>query len=147
MKMKLYCFPKKQDLYLIYSSFSAFHSELFRNLYIQASSKNSIFFRFLKTKIGLQITKLFASDFEVPKLNSDFVGIVKKGRVILFELENNEPVKVWKQDNDSSWNSYDFIGYQLISEYTLHEFDIKYDLIYKVVWEFFNPSGEDRHSF
>jgi len=145
--MKLYCYPKKQDLYLVYSSYQAFRSKIFKNLIIQSSPKNSLFFRFLRTNIGYRINSIFKTKIEVPNNNCDYAGIIKKEKIILFELQNNQPVFVWKKNN-TNWIKEKFLGYQLISEYTYNEFLTKQKLIEKALaiqWKNLNQNPVEVH--
>ena len=126
--MKFYCFPRKQKIYLIYSSYRIFQTKLFQQLIIQSSPKNSIFYRFMKTKFGFMISFIFKSEFEVPKDNCDYIGIIKNNTKILFEI-NDKSTWVWKKKENDIWEREPFLGNQLISEYSLKEIDSKYQLI------------------
>ena len=127
--MKFNCFPRKQKgIFLVYSNTQLFHSELFRGFITQASAKNSIFFRFLKTKVGLKLSALFQHNIQVSNEDTEYIGIVKNLRIILFEMKGDLPICVWRNTN-SDWVKEKFLGYQLISEYSIKEFDSKYELI------------------
>lgn len=127
--MKFYCFPKKKEIFVVCSSFRTFHSKLFENLITQISAKNSQYFRFLKTNLGFLILSLSGLKIEVPNKDAEFVGIVKRGNYILFEMKNNIPIQVWRKNSNKLWINEPFIGYQLISRYTVKEFNSKYGLI------------------
>ena len=144
--MKFYCFPKKQKLFLVYSSYQAFRSKIFNNFIIQSSPKNSLFFRLLKTDIGFIMRFVFKLEIDVPNKNSDFVGIIKNGRIILIELHNNQPFLVWRKNGN--WKKEKFIGYQLISEYTNTEFRSKQKLIeqaFALHWKELDNSPTEVH--
>jgi hypothetical protein len=130
--MKFQLFPWYQEIHIAYSSYKAFRSKIFQNLYIQSSSKNSISFRILKSNVGFLISFLFRRKMEIPESNKDYVGLVKNGVVLYFQLENNEVTWVWRKV-DNSWKKDKFLGYQLISEYTVEEFALKYALIEKAL--------------
>jgi len=146
--MKLFCFPKKQTLFLIYSSFGSFRSDFFKHLYIQSSPKDSLFFRLLKTKLGFIINYFIRYELEVPNSEDEYLGIVKGEKRVLFELLNNIPVKVWRQDKNLSWVDEPFLGYQLITEYTLREIRLKQAIIktaLKIHWGSVNETLDNIH--
>ena len=98
-------------------------------LMLQLSAKNSWFFRFMKTSIGLGISRLLLQErYEIPKPNGDYIGLVKLKEYILFEFDNYTPIAVWRLDK-GVWSSEPFIGYQLIVEYTIQEFKKKKDAL------------------
>ena len=122
--MKFNCFPKKQEMFLIYTNYRVFKSRLFKDLILQSSPKNSIFYRILKTRIGFLISSIFKCSIELPHNNDNCVGIIKGKKFIIFELDDSvNPVYVWKKDRNDSWSKENFIGFQLISEYTLSNFN------------------------
>ena len=131
--MKFNCFPKRQEYFLIYSSYQVFRSRLFRNLVTQCSPKNSIFFRVLQTDIGYLVCSFGKLEQEVPNPNVEYVGIIKENTPILFEMDSGKPVYVWRKDKSFRWCKNSFLGYQLIEEYTLTEFNLKYSLIEKAL--------------
>ncbi len=132
--MKFKCYPFfKPSFHLIYSSSKAFKSFFFSELTLQISSKNSIAYRFSKLPIGDTLGYLNTNSVEVPVKKKDFIGIVKKGKIILFELnEDQQPQFVWRKLN-SKWQKESFIGHQLIAEYTVKEFENKKLLILKAL--------------
>ena len=124
------CFPRKQKgIFLIYSSYNAFKSRLFNDLVIQASPKNSIWFRLLRTNVGFLLASILRYKIQVPSNNHNYIGILKGSNKILFEMIKNKPVYVWRKNESSKWVKEDFLGYQLLSEYTVQEFDAKSQLI------------------
>jgi len=130
--MKFNCFPKKQNgIFLIYTSYHAFKSRYFNDLIIQSSPKNSIWFRLLNTNIGFLFSSLFKYEIEVPDNNNEYVGIIKGNKKILFEMINAYPKYVWREDEGNKWIKEKFFGFQLISVYTLKEFELKLSLIEK----------------
>ena len=130
--MKFNCFPKKQDMYLVYSNYKVFKSRLFLDLILQSSPKNSIFYRLLASKIGFYISSVFRYSFTTPNDNLNYIGIIKGSRLILFEMDNNNsPINVWRMLNHKDWVQQKFIGFQLLSQYSLVEFNKKYSLIEK----------------
>lgn len=144
--MKFYCFPKQQDHFIVYSSVSAFRSRLFSNFIIQASPKNSLFFRLRRTLLGHLIGHLSTIAIEVPT-DANFVGIIKKGRILLVELERTVPTNVWRQDQGTGeWKSERFVGYQLIEKYTKHEFHKKLPLMVQALQERWDQVVEDKKS-
>ena len=146
--MKFYNFPKKQDYYLIYTSYKLLQTRLFSNLYIQTSSKDSLFFRFMKSDIGFILSYLLSQKIDVPKVGCEYIGIIKQGKIILFEIENNEAIAVWRKDVDDKWERSEFLGYQLLSEYTVSEFNAKIKLIDKALrihWDSVNENVNNIH--
>jgi hypothetical protein len=135
-------FPKNQKIHLIYSSSKLVRSELFKNIYTQISPKNSIFFRLLKSYPIVLVRSLFKVKQDIPKPFENFIGIVKYGRPILFELKNNIPTAVWRKQADE-WVKSDFLGYQLISEYTIKEFELKNALINEILKKHWNLINDD----
>ena len=130
--MKFNCFPKKQDMYLVYSNYRVFKSRLFLDLILQSSPKNSIFYRLLESRIGFYISSIFKYSFTTPNDNPNYIGIIKGSRFILFEMDNNNfPINVWRMSNYKDWVQQKFIGFQLLSQYSLVEFNKKYSLIEK----------------
>lgn len=132
--MEFKCYPFfKPSIHLIYSSFRAFKSIFFSELSLQISSKNSIAYRFSKIPICYALGYLNTTTVEVPIKKKDFIGIVKNRKIILFELnEDHLPKFVWRKLN-SKWEKELFIGHQLISEYTIKEFENKKLLIIKAL--------------
>lgn len=146
--MNFNCFPKKQHLFLVYSSYAVFRSRLFNDLVLQSSPKNSIFFRFLRTNTGFLISSLLRFNIDIPNLNAEYIGIIKGDAKILFEMENNNPVWVWRKNEKEDWKKESFLGYQLISEYTIKEFELKYKIIEKALklhWDSFNTESTEVH--
>ena len=139
---KVNFFPKRQDLCIVYSS-EAIHSKLFKNLYIQISPKNSLAFRLLKSKPLLLISSFFKRHIDTPVNDGSYIGLLKPNKHILFELKDNEPIAVWKKIKSFPWEKNDFLGYQLISEYTLTEFNRKHELIRKALQTHLNNINEN----
>lgn len=125
--MRLIALPWPQTIFLVYSSGKVRSSILFQNLYLQVSSKNSLFFRFLRSDLGSIISSLFRIKIAVPNLNSEYVGIIKNKKPLLIELSSQDltPKLVWRLDDNDKWQKEEFVGYQLLSEYTLKEFNVK----------------------
>tara|TARA_Y100000589_G_C27192855_1_gene645510 strand:- start:2066 stop:3571 length:1506 start_codon:yes stop_codon:yes gene_type:complete len=146
-KVRVNFFPKKQNISLIYTK-EFVGSNLFKNLYIQISPKNSIFFRVLLNRFIINIRSFFKKKLDTPKHDGKYLGILKSDKCILFEMKNNNPLFVWKKMNNSKWEKSDFLGYQLISEYTVHEFSQKHDLIKKALqthWKAVNKDSSNVH--
>lgn len=146
--MNFNCFPKKQNNFLVYSSYVLFRSRLFNDLVLQSSPKNSIFFRLLRTDVGFLISSLLKYNIAVPNTEAEYVGIIKSNVKILFEMKNANPIYVWRQDENKNWVKESFLGHQLISEYTVKEFDLKYALIEKALklhWDSFNKESKKVH--
>ena len=144
---KVNYFPKKQNICLMYTK-DLVSSSLFKNLYIQISPKNSIFFRVLRSSFIIYVRSFFKKKLDTPKHDGKYLGILKPDKCILFEMENNKPTFVWKKTNNSKWEKSDFLGYQLISEYTVHEFSQKHDLIEKALqthWKAVNNDSSNIH--
>lgn len=124
--MKFNCFPKKQEMYLVYSNYKVFESRLFSDLILQSSPKNSIFYRILKSRIGFYISSIFKYSIKLPTSNLNYIGIIKDVRLVFFELdEDNIPINVWKKSAEMSWVKEKFIGFQLISLYSLANFKVR----------------------
>ena len=140
-------FPKKQNRYLIYTSYEVLKTPFFNDLHLQLSPKNSLYFRFLKTRIGCFLSSFKKQIISVPVQGAEYVGIVKDDVVILFEYANNEPIHVWRK-NTTTWEKEVFIGRQLIAEYSINEFKNKYNTIYSVLkkhWIDINGNPLDVH--
>lgn len=139
---KVNFFPKKQKMCLVYDK--AFVStQLFKNLYIQISPKNSVFFRILRISFIIYVRSFFKKKLDTPKHNGKYLGILKPDKCILFEMENKKPISVWKKMNNSKWEKSEFLGYPLISEYTVHEFNLKYELIKKALHTHWDAVNKD----
>ena len=151
--MKFNCFPKKQDMFLIYSNYKVFKSRLFADLTLQSSPKNSFFYRVLKSTIGFYISSIFRHSFSTPNANQNYIGIIKMDRYIFFELNShNIPVNVWRKSSNQIWAKEQFIGFQLFSNYTLTEFQNKSSLKeyqnhpdHLLIKKFVGPICESRH--
>jgi len=146
--MKFNCFPKKQRFFLVYSSYLVFRSQFFSDLILQSSPKNSIFYRFLKSSFGFCASSFWKFHIEVPTKESNYVGIIKDAAIILFEMKNEKPVYVWRKNNKKEWEKEKFIGYQLLSEYSLKEFDQKYETIEKALqlhWNYLDNEDSQVH--
>ena len=133
------CFPRKQKgIFLVYSRYNEFKSRLFNDLVIQVSPKNSVWFRLLRTRIGFLLTSILRIKIEVPSEKHNYIGILKGNNIILFEMINDTPTYVWRKNEMSQWIKESFLGYQLLSEYTVQEFNDKSKLIeeaFKFHWE------------
>lgn len=127
--MKFIHFPKKTVYYLVSSTKEACNSRIFDSLCIQLFPTNSWKIRALKSKLGLNLISLLKSNMEAPKESATFVGIVKHGNEILFELNDNNPIQVWRRDSNNKWNKSEFLGYPLIEKYTFEEYNQKEDLL------------------
>jgi hypothetical protein len=149
--MKFNCFPKRQEMYLVYSNYKVFKSKLFLDLTLQSSPKNSIFYRFLKSTIGFYISSIFRHSFNTPNANPNYLGIIKMDRYIYFELNNhNIPVYVWRKSSNQIWTKEQFIGFQLFSNYTLTEFQNKSSVVEKAFglqWEELNKKKPSHGDF
>lgn len=119
--IKLNFFPKKQSTCIAYSS-NTVKSKLFQSLYIQISPRNTFASRLARTKAVLYVRSFFKTFVEVPNEASQ-LGLIKASKAIFFEFNNNEPVFVWKKEDNNAWEKSVFLGYPLISEYTLKEFN------------------------
>ena len=128
--MKFNCFPRKQARYLVYSNYKVFKSRLFTDLILQSSPRGSIFYRLLESRIGYYISCIFQYSLIMPNNNPNYIGIIKENRFILFEMDNNNlPINVWRKVDNKDWTQESFIGFQLLSEYSLVQFNKKYLLI------------------
>ena len=149
--MKFNCFPKKQDMFLVYSNYKVFKSKLFADLILQSSPKNSFFYRILKSRLGFYISSIFSYSFSTPNTNQNYVGIIKMDRYILFELDqNNIPIHVWRKSADQSWIKEKFIGFQLLSDYSLAEFNNQSFLIekaFRLKWQQLNQENLSHGDF
>ena len=130
--MKFNCFPKKQKgTFLIYSNYHIFKTNLFNDLVLQSSPKNSIWFRLFRSYLGFLLSSILQYKIQVPDSNNEYIGIIKGKKKILFEMDNTTPKYVWREYEDNNWIKEKFFGFQLISVYTLEEFQLKLSLIEK----------------
>ena len=130
--MKFNCFPKKQKgTFLIYSNYHIFKTNLFNDLVLQSSPKNSIWFRLLRSYLGFLLSSILQYKIQVPDSNNEYIGIIKGKKKILFEMDNTTPKYVWREYEGYNWIKEKFFGFQLISVYTLEEFQLKLSLIEK----------------
>jgi len=83
----------------------------------------------MKSRVGSLINSLVKYEIETPSDKAEFIGIYKTNKIILFELKNEIPIKVWKKYDGTEWVQEDFIGFPLISEYSVREFKEKKQLI------------------
>lgn len=131
MKKRMFCFPKRQSRCLLYQSKIAFESRLFSDLILQASPKNSLFFRFRNSYLGYLISFLFKEEIQVPDVDLEYIGLKKDTKIVLFEIKGGQPVKVWRPSADDNWIAEPFLGFQIISEYSAKELIQKKTLIKK----------------
>lgn len=131
MRKRMFCFPKRQSRCLLYQSQTAFESQLFSDLILQASPKNSLFFRFRNSYFGYLIGFLFKEKILVPNMDAEYIGLKKDTKIVLFEMQGDQPVKVWRLSTDKSWVGEPFLGFQIISEYSVKELQRKKPLIKK----------------
>lgn len=146
--MEFYCFPKKQTYCSVYSAYSVFNTRLFLNFILQTSPKNSFFFRVRKTFLGHLFGKFATINIDVPNTNSEYVGIRKTNKLILVEMENKTPKCVWKRKNKGIWEKEPFLGYPIISEFSLKEFVAQEKIVIKALsehWQNINKSIENIH--
>lgn len=127
----MFCFPKRQNRCLLYQSKTAFESRLFSDLILQASPKNSLFFRFRNSYLGYLISFLFKEEIQVPDIDAEYIGLKKDTKIVLFEMKADRPVKVWRPSTDNNWVTEPFLGFQIISEYSVKELERKKVLIKK----------------
>jgi len=145
--VEFYCYPKSKGIYLLYSSRSILKNQLFNCLSIQCSPKDSIYYRILKSPVGYLFSTFFKKNVDVPFLGFDYIGLVKYETVIFFQLDRGEVVNVWRE-KEGEWQKEPFIGYQIIHEYTLTEFNLKFGLIKDVLkrhWESVNKDSFTIH--
>ncbi len=146
--MKFYCFPKKQIYCSVYSSYSVFKTRLFSNFILQTSPKNSVFFRIRKTYLGHVLSSKSTINVDVPNPNSEYVGIRKTNKFVLVEIINSKPKWVWKKDEENIWEKEVFLGYQIISEFSINEFNSQQVIIKKALsehWANLNKSISNIH--
>lgn len=136
--MKFYCFPRKKENCVVYSNYEASNSKMFLNLVLQAAPKNSLYIRIRNTYVGHLLGSFFKIDIDVPATTSQFVGKIKDGKHTLVELINNEPKKVWRKYKSSEWKKEEFLGYQIITEYSLDEIRSKLKIIKKALFIHWN---------
>ena len=121
-------------------------TDLARGLMLQVTPKNSIFTRFMKTQVGRIVGNMvMRATYEVPHLNSQYLGLVKLNNYILFEMTGNTPTKVWRKEN-GNWKNESYIGDQLIEEYSIVEFTKKRNLIFRALQSHWFNIKEDKRA-
>ncbi len=143
--IKINFFPKKQSFCLVYSK-GMINSFLFKNLYIQLSPKDSFYFRLLKSKLVVFLRSFFLKSIDAPINDTPFIGMIKPNKTILFEFENDEPIFVWRKSSSGTWEKSDFLGYPLLSEYTLEEFNRNKSIIKKALELHWNAVVSDEEN-
>jgi len=146
--MKFYCFPQKQIYCSVYSSYSVFKTRLFSNFILQTSPRNSFFFRIRKTLLGHLLSRKSTINVDVPNSDSEYIGIRKTNKFVLVEIKNDAPKWVWKKGDDNIWKRETFLGYQIISEFSLKEFNSQKRIIKKALsdhWANLNESISNIH--
>lgn len=139
---KLNFFPKKQNTCIAYSN-KTVKSELFRSLYVQISPRNSLASRLLKTKAILFLRSFFKTFVETPN-DASHIGLIKANKSIFFEFNMHEPVSVWKKEGDRDWEKSKFLGYPLILEYTLFDFNKNKNTIYQALQLHWNAVKQNK---
>lgn len=130
--MYFFNFPWKQNRYLVYSSYKVLKSDFFNDISLQLTPKDSLFFRFLRHRVGFLLSSLKRQNIDVPNQAADYLGIIKEETIILFEYSKGKPVWVWRKNN-GNWEKEAFIGRQLISEYSVKEFQSKYSIMRSIL--------------
>lgn len=152
--MRFFNFPKKQQTYIAYTHRKLLKHRLFETLYFQVMPRNSLISRFLLSKFSRRFQFLSQQNIEVPH-EGEYLCLIKPTNFILFEFDNNNtPNKVWRKDNNNKWDYENFLGYPLILNYSLSEFEIKLPLIKKALeshWKNINDNptlihGDYTHS-
>ena len=118
-----YYFPKNQNICLLYSNVGVLKTRLFKALSIQVSSKNSFFLRIRKTRVGhffYNLLFLKRKKLNLPGKNIQ-IGYYNNNKLILFEFEKQQPIFVYKKNNNS-WVKLPFLGYSLIESYSKNEY-------------------------
>jgi len=134
MKQKFYCFPKQQNLMILYTSRKFFKSYVFQSLYIQISPKNKFLLRFRKTILGHWLYVFFTvkRKISIPvPVEGIELAYFNNNKQVLFEFcDNDLPIKVYiKKQNDSNWDANEYFGLPLIIEYSKKEFHQKWEYI------------------
>jgi hypothetical protein len=116
---RVQAFPYRSNAaWMLASSSKAFHSRAGKALYWQWSPRNGSVHRFFFQKWMLGLMRLTAFRFELPPVaNRQWVGIVKRAKSIVFELDGERAVAVWKRGN-GEWQREAMLGYPLIEAYT-----------------------------
>jgi tRNA A-37 threonylcarbamoyl transferase component Bud32 len=121
---------------------------LFSNFILQTSPKNSYLFRIRKTYLGHLLSKTNTIEIDVPYQLSEYAGIRKNDKIILVEIENSTPKWVWKKEKNYIWKKEIFLGYQIISKFSLKEFESQKKIIKKALsehWANLNKSSSNIH--
>ena len=116
---RVQAFPYRSNTaWMLASSPKAFHSRAGKALYWQWSPRNGAVHRFVFQKWMLGLMRLKAFPFELPPVaNRQWVGIVKRAKSVVFELDGERAVAVWKRGN-GEWQREAMLGYPLIEAYT-----------------------------
>ena len=148
---QFFCYPKNQNLSLLYKDANYLKSRLFLALSIQISPKNGFLLQLRKTKLGHFLSYFLPSS----KIKCFFlenksikIGYKSNGKILLFGFDENEnPVEVYKQNANGFWNATSFLGYSIIEEYTKKEYFLKREFIKTALekrWQALEK-GEDLH--
>ncbi len=72
-------------------------------------------------------------EIDIPASDSQFVGVIKDEKIVLVEIVQKEPKFVWKKLRGEEWAREVFLGYQIISGYSLKEIRTSLNLLKKAL--------------
>lgn len=119
---RVQAFPYRSNAaWMLASSPKAFHTRAGRALYWQWSPRNSRLPRLFFQRWVLQLMRLLRINtfsLDLPAVSGvEWVGIAKVGKTIVFELEGDRAVAVWKRST-GDWQRESMLGYPVVEAYT-----------------------------
>lgn len=131
---------------MVYSDYQAMKSRIGQALIAQISSKNSFFFRFRNSLAGHYLGFFNRLSLNAPT-TSEYVGLCKFDQLLLIELGNGKPLRVWRRDSKDQWANEKFLGYPLLEGYSAGELQKKLPLIKTALSFHWNKSDKVHGDF
>lgn len=126
---QFFCYPKQQNLSLLYKDANCLKNRLFLALSLQISPKNGFLLQLRKSKFGHFLSCFLPSSkttMTILENKNIKIGYKNNGKTLLFGFDKNEtPVEVYKQNLKGTWEKTPFLGYSIIEEYTKKEYFLK----------------------
>lgn len=139
---QFFCYPKLQELSVLYKDVNYLNNRLFSSLSIQMSPKNGFLQRIRKTKFGHYLSEFLTQNtISISSLNTPnfCIGYKNGPKLLLFDFDKeNNPTAVYKKGTLGNWEKSTFLGYTLIEKYTKQEYFSKREqiaIVLKRRWE------------
>ena len=133
VETQFYCYPKNQDICILYTDVSQLKTKLFKALSLQVSAKEGFLLRFRKTKLGHNLAKQLKPDkikFETPNNTNLKIAYKNKDKVVFFNFdEQANCFEVIRKETTKTFINAPFLGYSIIEAYSKKEYFKKRDFL------------------